>query len=430
MIEKAILSTAAEFSLFKKGQTVTVALSGGADSVALLYGLKRLEQELDITVKSAHLNHLIRGDEATRDEEFVKKLCNELCIPLICESCDVPLFARENGLSLEAAAREKRYEFLNRINEGVIATAHTANDNLETVLLNLTRGTALDGLCGIPVKRDNIVRPIISVTRDSVEAYCKKHGLSFVTDSTNLSNDYTRNKLRHLVVPVLKEINPKVEASVLRLSRSVKEASADLDLQAELFLKENLRENKLNIFNFKNLSKAVGKRVIIKFIEHFDSGISLEACHIEGIYNICINGGKANIPKNMHCKCVKNILFIENTKSPEFSVGITKISLEKEKINNLLLNNSLDCDKIIGKLVIRTRQKGDSIRLLNRGCTKPINKLYNECAVPVNIRDTMPVIADDIGVVWIYGIGVAQRVAVSGYTKEIYKIDNFSGKEF
>ena len=424
MIEKAIINNCKEYSLIPKGSVVTVALSGGADSVALLYALNRLKDRLGITVKAAHLNHLIRGDEAFRDEEFVKNLCSSLDIPLICEEIDVPKLAKKQNLSLETAAREIRYEFLNRVCEGgLIATAHTASDNLETLLLNLARGSAIGGLCGIPIKRDNIIRPIISVTREEIEKYCCVNNLSFVTDSTNLSDDYTRNKLRHNIVPVLRELNPKIEKTVLKTSRSVTEISNMIKSSAENYIKENFADNKLDVSKLKELNSEIAKRVIIEFVKICDSEISLEACHIENIYKICLKCGKTGIPKNKYCQNKNGYLFVgpndENLKKTEFSVEITKIS---ENVNNLLLNNSLDCDKIVGKLVLRTRQSGDSIRLANRGCTKKLTKLYNEFSVPIYLRDTLPVISDDLGVVWIHGIGVAERCAVSEKTNSAYVI--------
>ena len=319
MIEKAIIDNCKEYSLIPKGSVVTVALSGGADSVALLYALNRLKDRLGITVKAAHLNHLIRGDEAFRDEEFVKNLCSSLDIPLICEEIDVPKLAKKQNLSLETAAREIRYEFLNRVCEGgLIATAHTASDNLETLLLNLARGSAIGGLCGIPIKRDNIIRPIISVTREEIEKYCCVNNLSFVTDSTNLSDDYTRNKLRHNIVPVLRELNPKIEKTVLKTSRSVTEISNMIKSSAENYIKENFADNKLDVSKLKELNSEIAKRVIIEFVKICDSEISLEACHIESIYDICLKGGKTGIPKNeltaiTAAKINLKILYIETT---------------------------------------------------------------------------------------------------------------------
>ncbi|MGI6280179.1 MAG: tRNA lysidine(34) synthetase TilS [Acutalibacteraceae bacterium] len=428
MIEKAILEAVAKYNIIKSGQTVTVALSGGADSMALLNALVRLKDKLNITPKAAHLNHLIRGEEAFRDEEFVRKQCAKLQVELICERADIPLIAKKTSQSLELAARNVRYDFLRRINTGIVATAHTASDNIETVLLNLTRGTSIDGLCGIPIKRDIFIRPLLFCTRDMVEEYCAKNRIPFVTDSTNLSDDYSRNKLRHMVVPALKELNPSVEKSVLRSSLSLREISDDLKARAQAFLSENSKGSVLKLKDFKNLEPSLAKRVVVEFVKRHDDGISLEGCHIEEIYNICLNSGKTSIPRDNICISQGEKLYIRNSdESPEkkeYSVTICEKNFEKkQKINNLLLNNSLDCDKIIGKLVIRTRQPGDTIRLRGRGCTKPLTKLYNECGIPAEERDLLPLISDDKGVVWIHGIGVAERCAVKDTTKRFYSVE-------
>lgn len=430
MIEKLVLDTVKKHGLFGDNTVVTVALSGGADSMCLLNSLVNLSDSLNITVKAAHLNHLIRGDEAMRDEEFVKVQCKKLGVELKTERIDVPEFAKKNHQSLELAARTLRYEFLNRINEGIIATAHTASDNLETVLLNLTRGTAIDGLCGIPIKRGSFVRPLLYCTREMIEDYCEENNVLFVTDSTNLSDDYTRNKIRHSVIPSLKEINPAIHKSVLRTCSSLKEISDSLKFETNEFLSSNTLDGKLSLADFKKLNVSVAKRVIVEFIKSIDAAISLENCHIEKIYKICIDGGKTSIPKNKYCVCDKKYLFIttENeNQNTEFSVSLEKTDAKflssTKNVNNLFLNNALDCDTIIGKLKIRTRRPGDSIRLKNRGCTKPLTKLYNECDIPIELRDVLPVISDDNGVVWIYNIGVAQRCCVREKTKTVYKIE-------
>ena len=244
---------------------VTVALSGGADSVALLHSLYSLRDELGITVKAAHLNHLIRGEEAFRDEAFVRDLCENLGIQLVCEQIDVPRYAKENSLSLELAARQLRYDFLNRVCEGKIATAHTASDNLETVLFNLTRGTALKGLCGIPAMRGNIIRPLIFATRQDIEDYCKDFSLQYVTDSTNLSDDYTRNKIRHNVIPVLKELNSSVEQTVIRTCLSLNETNTFLEKTANEILFRFINDNSLSLGFVSETDSAISKALIKKY---------------------------------------------------------------------------------------------------------------------------------------------------------------------
>ena len=418
LVKKAV----EQFSMLQTGDTVTVALSGGADSVALLHALWSLRDELGITVNAAHLNHSIRGKEADRDQNFAKEFCDSLGIELFSEKIDVPEYAQKNHLSLELAAREMRYDFLNRVAKGKIATAHTATDNLETVIFNLTRGTAIKGLCGIPPVRERIVRPVIFCTRENIEDYCKANKLSFVTDSTNLSDDYSRNKIRHNVLPVLKELNPSVEISVMRTAVSLSEDNEYLETMAEAELYRLCDEDGLSVSGFDTIQKSVAKRVIKKYFSLCFCDVTLENRHINEIYEICLSkGGKVNLPQEIHAIVNNDTLFFSSSvvKNTAFKVNITKIP----NVNNLFSNNMLDCDKIVGELVVRTRLEGDKIRLKNRGHTKSLKKLFTECKIPLSIRNTLPVIADDEGVVWVHNIGVCQRCAVNNNTKNAYKID-------
>lgn len=429
-MEKSVLTAIERFSLLENTTEVTVALSGGADSISLLYALFNLREKLGITLYAAHLNHMIRGDEAIRDEEFVKQQCEKLGVPLFCERIDVPAYAKEHKLSTELAAREVRYDFLSRVSRGVVATAHTASDNLETLLFNLTRGSALKGLCGIPPKRGIFIRPLILSTRADVEDYCQKNGISYVTDSTNLSDEYTRNKIRHKVIPVLKEINPNAERAAVRTAAELSEDNLFLEECADKYLSDNLSGGGLNI---SALPKApIAKRAIKKYAEISAPELSLDNLHINEIYRICNGGGRTGLPSECFAEVKDGKLIIakqsaKNSVKFEFDVQIecriNDLFTKEEKINNLLLNNSLDCDKIIGKSVIRTRQAGDSIRLAGRGCTKSLKKLMNECCVPTELRDSLPVIADESGVIWIYGIGVAQRCAVTKNSRNIMIIN-------
>lgn len=424
-MEKSVLTAIERFSLLENTSEVTVALSGGADSMSLLYALNSLKERLGITLSAAHLNHMIRGNEAVRDEEFVKRACERLNIPLFCERIDVPAYAKQKKLSTELAAREVRYGFLSRVSKGLVATAHTASDNLETVLFNLTRGSALKGLCGIPPKRGIFIRPLILCTRDDVEIYCKKNGIEYVTDSTNLSDEYTRNRIRHNVIPVLKKINPAVESAAVRTATELSEDNAFLEECADKFLSDNVSGG-LDVSALP--SAPIAKRAIKKFAEMSAPQLSLDNLHILEIYRICKEGGRTGLSLGFTAEVKDGRLFItnnnlKNCENIKFEVEterrINDLFKKDEKINNLLLNNSLDCDKIIGKSVLRTRLAGDSIRLAGRGCTKSLKKLMNELSVPKELRDSIPVIADEAGVIWIYGIGVAQRCAVTKNSNEI-----------
>lgn len=432
-MKNSVLKAFESFSLLGDylGATVTVALSGGADSMALLHVLRSLENELGIKVEAAHFNHLIRGAEANRDEDFVKTYCSKMGIKLYSGQGDVPALAKNKGISLETAAREMRYDYLSRINKDFVATAHTASDNLETVIFNLTRGASLDGLCGIPPKRDIFIRPLILCTRDMIESYCKENDIPFVTDSTNLCDDYTRNKIRHNIIPVLKEINPSVERAVTRTAAALKTDSEFIEKQVLRLLEDGVNDKgELDVKKFPDIEYSVKSRAVKKYIESVTGKKNLEAVHIKSVLSVAESSGKVSLPDGFTAECSGGALRVysqsESPRKTEYNVEMTRIDLknsaENENVNNLLLKNAIDCDKIIGKLVLRTRMSGDSIRLKNRGCTKPLTKLYNECRIPEADRDTLPVIADDNGVVWIHGIGVAQRAAVTDSSVNIVSI--------
>ena len=426
MIKDNVLKAINDYNMLKANDTVTVALSGGADSVCLLHIMLSLSEPLGITVRAAHLNHSIRGEEADRDEAYVKKLCERLGVELISKKADVPSYANEHKMSLELAARQVRYDFLRSVG-GIIATAHNADDNLETMLFNLTRGTALKGLCGIPPVRDGIIRPIIYCKRAEIEAYLRENNLDFVTDSTNLSDDYTRNKIRHNIIPILREINPSVEAAAARTANTLKADSEYLENIAEKELLNRLKDKKLSLDSFDKLDKAIAMRVLISFCRL--SGIEdISNKHLSQLYYVALNGGECDLP-NKTLKSFGNFLKLkeENTQKTEFSVEFFEVSPEeienKKKINNLLLKNYLDCDKIVGKLVLRTREIGDSVKLKNKNGTKTLKKLYTEYKIPLKIRESLPLLADDNGVGWIYRIGVAERCATDKNSNKILKIN-------
>ena len=195
MMDK-IKETITRYNMLQENDVVAVAVSGGADSIALLHTLHSLKHELGITVVACHVNHNLRGEESIRDAQFVEDFCSINKIPVTFYSIEVKVDKHE---SVEERARKMRYECFDKLcNElnAKLATAHTASDNAETVFLNILRGTGTKGLCGIPPVRDNIIRPLLRCTREEIENYCKENSLSFVTDSSNLSDDYTRNKIK------------------------------------------------------------------------------------------------------------------------------------------------------------------------------------------------------------------------------------------
>ncbi|MGN0688267.1 MAG: tRNA lysidine(34) synthetase TilS, partial [Oscillospiraceae bacterium] len=211
-----------DYNMTAMGDAVVIALSGGADSVSLLYALNSLSDELGITVSACHVNHGLRGEEADSDMHFCERLCERLGVELVVLKTDVRGVQRKHE-SIEEAARRVRYEFFAEVSKGkLLATAHNSNDSAETVLLNMMRGTGLKGLCGIPPVRGNIIRPLIYCTRQDVEDYCAENSLAYVTDKTNLCDDYTRNKVRHIILPEIMKINSGFLETASRMENTLR----------------------------------------------------------------------------------------------------------------------------------------------------------------------------------------------------------------
>ncbi len=439
-----VRDTLKKYGMLNGVTEVTVALSGGADSVALLCCLEVLSDELGIKLYAAHLNHSLRGEESDADETFVRELCRQKNIPLFCEKADVRKFSIESGKSTELAAREVRYEFLKRVSKGVIATAHTASDNIETVLFNLARGTGVAGLCGIPPKRDNLIRPLIKVTRAEVERYCLENGLKYRTDSTNSDQAYSRNRIRHSVVPQLSKINSEAVKNTSKMTEDLREVMDYLNLQAAECLKKAKLAEGLSVEVLNTAHTAVKARCVSLAYAQAVGKIP-EHIHVEAVLRLLeTDFGKVSVQNGFSALVKNRVLYFVPEKTqclPEtavesfpFDAGNLKLLLLSEekqkfppKFNNLLLNNVLDYDRICGKLVLRGRKPGDKICLLKRNCTKSFKNLFNEAKIPEHKRDRLWVLADDSGVIWLQGFGIDKRVQIQGNAKNILLISCFEG---
>ena len=261
--------------MIKSGDIVVCGLSGGADSVCLLLSLFKLSKELDITVEALHVNHCLRGSESDRDEEFCRNLCSKIGVKFSAEKCNVNDYAVNNSLSTELAVRELRYMIFNQYTQGKkLATAHNADDNLETVLLNLTRGTALKGLAGIPPIRGNIIRPLLEITRKEIEEYLALNKMNFVTDSTNLTDNYTRNKIRHSIIPLLREINPSLNSTFITSVDGLRDENALIESMTDEAELHCLNSNTL--INLSNYDSVIRCRCISRLLMRNNLPVSHE----------------------------------------------------------------------------------------------------------------------------------------------------------
>jgi tRNA(Ile)-lysidine synthase len=291
---KKVIDTIKKNSLLEKNESVVVALSGGADSTALLLILT----ELGYNVSAIHINHLIRGDEAERDVEFCVKLCEKLGVLLRVEKVNIPEISNKIKKGLEETARIERYRIFSEY-DCKVATAHNADDNAETVLFHLIRGSGLKGFCGIPIKRDNIIRPLLYSSRKEIVSFLQHRNQDFVNDSTNFQNDYTRNKIRNEIIPIIREINPNFTSSV---EKSVKSIQLD-----EGYLEDcvsNFRGNFENIpvadipgKELKKLPTPIRHRIIRLFLE--EMGENVNYGKIQDVDNILQKTSKLKIPEGM-----------------------------------------------------------------------------------------------------------------------------------
>ena len=436
-----IFSFIKKYNMINKGDTVICGLSGGADSVCLLVVLYGISRKIDFSVKALHVNHCLRGDESDRDENFCRELCIKLNIPFKAVSCNVTAFSEENGLSTEESARKLRYEIFSENSSGAkIATAHNANDNLETVIFNLARGSALKGLSGIPPVRDNIIRPLLVVSRAEIEEYLRNLGQNYVTDSTNLSDDYTRNKIRHQVLPVLCGINPSLIETSVNSIDAVRSENSMIEEQTEKAFSECRKNNKLSGLN--NFNEVIRRRCIARLLT--ENSLPYSHDRLIQADNVLINSGKINISGDIffisdgttaelkkippahqpelistELKTGENIIFSDKVFSCEIILcdDLPKINSVHKKLTFYML----DYDKIVGRVILRNRRFGDRIQLQGRNFTSSVKKLINE-KIPAGERDTLHFLEDENGTIFAEKLGVAQRVAPDNNTVKLLKI--------
>lgn len=423
-----------KFAMLNGAENVTVALSGGADSVCLLLVMKTLSAEYGYKLAAVHVNHLLRGEESDRDELFCRELCEKEGIPLTVFRENAAEYAKKHKMSLEAGARKLRYDFFDEVcgNNSKLAAAHTLSDNAETVIFNLARGTGLKGLCGIPPKRDKIIRPLIYCTREDIIAFLSEREQSFVTDSSNLSDDYSRNKIRHNVIPALTELNSGFFESVKRLTESLYEDERFLSEQTETLSEVDLRSVDTAIRRrviknqlCKNNIEPTGDKILAA--EKTILGESGKVCLSGDVYASSKKGRLIlqRIPREREIFPETEAIIGENPflcdKTVIISLNNDGINAENVCVNNFVTKSVIDYDKIQGRLSLRNRRDGDGYVRAGRSFTSTLKKLMNE-SVPQGERDKIAILADDMGIIWTEKFGIAERVRVTSSTKAFMTI--------
>ena len=418
-----------------KNKTVAVAVSGGEDSMALLHFTLSVKEKYSFNVVCINVEHGIRGESSLKDSEFVRNYCEKNGVPCISYSVNSLKKAETEKLTVEQAARILRYECFNDAFKSgkcdVIFTAHHLKDNMESVLINLFRGTGIKGLAGVTNYGDVILRPFIGVKKQEISEYVKLHNIPFVTDETNLRDDYTRNYIRHNVIPAVEKAFPEAESGVYRLSRIAAKEDAYLDRQAAKIVSANKTCAEIRL----PADPVLIRRAAIICFKKLGIERDYERVHAEDVCALADKetGKSVNLPQNVVAIREYDVISLfKNAKKPrdgvmsfgigEFTFGgkayaVIKTPAPKDLASGLFV----DGDKIPADAVVRNRRSGDHIKKFGGG-TKNLSDYYSDLKIPRKDRDDFPVIAVGSRVLAIFGVAVSLDVKVDKKTENVLQL--------
>ena len=418
-----------------KNETVAVALSGGGDSMALLHYMQNNANKYPFNVIAINIEHGIRGETSISDTNFVISYCKDNDIPLLTYSVDCIAFAESNKLSLEQAGRILRYQIFNEaIKEGKcdkVATAHHLQDNVESVLFNLFRGTGLKGLSGIDEQFENkIIRPLLSVSKKEIEKYLTKFNIPHVVDQTNFDDKYTRNAIRLNILPEIEKVFPEVQNSISRFSEIAK-------LENDYMHSETLKsmrflDDKVEIT--LTIHPALLSRASVLALKHLGVEKDWEKAHIDSIINLCALQNSKRVDLKNGVIAVKEydkICFYKGAVKTDLTIPFAlgeplflgkKLVIKESKPTDLKKGLYLDLDKIPKNAIIRTRKDSDQFTKFGGG-TKSLNDYLTDKKIPLLERDSLPLLAVDNQVLAIFNLAVSDKVKVDEKTKTIIEIN-------
>lgn len=427
-----------EYDMLPRSTAIIAAVSGGADSMCLLALLSELSVRHGFHLAACHFNHRLRGDESDGDAAFVAEYCRGLGIHCFEGSGDVRAWSSQQGCGIEEAARQLRYAFFEdcskKLGGAPVATAHNADDNAETFIMNLMRGAGGRGLGGIPPRRGIYVRPLLGVTRSEIEDYLGQKGIPHREDSTNALDDTLRNRIRHHLSPRLKELCPRWTENVAEASRLARQDDMYLDSLAQKFIDDGAQKGAVSAAQLNALPAAISTRVV-----RLMAGVSLSRQHTMAVLSLAASddpSAQIDLPGLRVRREYDRLIFgaaEELTFTPrqlvcaqwaQFPELGGRILLEKGvfdgSVNNSFTTYLFKKSEVCGNITVRPRLSGDSIKLSGRG-TKSLKKLFIEKKIPAVLRSRIPVIADDRGVLAVIGIGADVRAAAA-VGDEIYKL--------
>jgi tRNA(Ile)-lysidine synthase len=448
-----ITSKTRESNLLDSGDSVLVALSGGPDSVALLHLLTCLRKEMRLTLAAVYVNHQIRPRAAKAEEKFCRELCNRLNITLTVVREDIPALAKKQKKSLEETARDFRYaafeRIANREGHARIALGHHADDQVETVLFRLFRGSGPEGLTGIPIKRGKIIRPLLDCSRKELLAYLKRNRLAYVTDASNLKSEFSRNFIRNKLLPVLREkVNPQIDTAILNLRETLSLEDGFLREVVHRKSKRAVRitpggKIQLDLAVFCRYDKWIRRRVLRRCLKMLSTGFQAPDKEvIDRLEQLAVSGGKAlSLPGRLQATRVLDILVLyrEGRLKVASSLGIGEdcrlncpavtfrcrlYSVRKwpRHLKRAARKVGLDFAKVRPPLQVRTVQPGDRFRPLGMHGSKKIGDYLTDRKLHAVYRDEVLVVEDQEGPIWLAGYEIAERVKVDSKTKRVLEV--------
>lgn len=449
-IEHKIENRIRRHEMIRAGDRVIAAVSGGADSVVLLHTLHGLRAKLDMELGAAHLDHGLRGGEGREDAAFVMDYAASLDLPCVAERADVADYCRKNGCSIERGAREVRYGFLRKVllnqEADSVATGHTADDQAETVLMRLLRGSGSSGLSAIrPVRDGWIIRPLLDVTSDEIAAYARKHGLSYRTDRTNEDQDVLRNRIRHHLVPLLqREYNPHIVQGLARLADVTRGEAEYLDAKATTFLADHARHEdgkilRLDLGAWTDAAPALQRILVRRLVRTL--GGSEERLRFDQVEDARAWIGRGpvgrihELPCGIRMECRKSELVLRRGLLTPFRLNLEvpgKVEVPGTNLSIHVAEGSaetapdatahravFDAAAVRRPWTVRSREQGDRMSPFGLAGQKTLKKLFNEWDVPRLLRDRVPVVTDGTQILWVAGYRQSNEGLVTGKTRRV-----------
>lgn len=442
--------TIKKYKLIEENDTIIVGSSGGPDSQFLTYLLNEIKDELKINIILAHLNHLHRK-EAYIDEKLVKDTASRLNLGFRVKRASMDDYAKKSKISAEDAGRRLRYGFFNEIASefpnAKIAIAHNKNDQAETMLIRMIRGTGLDGLLAMDYKSGNIIRPILSTSKEEILNYLDEHNIFYAYDKTNKENDYTRNYIRNEIIPKMETINPRTIDSFFNLSLLLRDDLEIIDKIVDNTYEKIVKEARDNLIyfdknDFETLDYPLKTRVLRKAILNLKGDLKdFSKENIDYFINVInLENGKKIIKDDIVLKKNYNTydLYIKQNKKKALFKDYSKLYLNKDlKFNSLTIRASLtnerlqknknigyfDYDKLSFPLEIRYRKNGDKFKPYGMDHTKKLKDFFIDEKIDRNERDRIPIVVSDSNIIWLVGHRISNDYKVSKSSKKILKIE-------